>query len=172
MAQPPMDDLEEQLALLSLLQHWQNSVAERLLQTVTPPHILTASSDSTLPAEPEWLTAQQRPSLTITVPSSINRAGSIGAELTGDLPSPSSTSCCSLPSGGSSVQSFSSSQHGYGIQRRRQALQKKTKHTPRGRKPALSMSKISENGPPESHHAGHNPASMPPSTHTPCDNSS
>ena len=100
MAQPPMDDLEEQLALLALLQHWQNSVAERLMQTVTPPHILTASSDSTLPAEPEWLTAQQRPSLTITVPSSINRAGSIGTELAVDLPSPSS-SCCGLPSGGS-----------------------------------------------------------------------
>ena len=127
MAQPPMADLEEQLALLSLLQQWQNSVAERLLQTVAPPHILTASGDSTSPAETEWQTAQ-RPSLTIcTMPSSIYRAGSIGAELAGgDLPSPSSSSSCSLPSGGASVQSFSSSQHGSGSRRRRQALQQKT----------------------------------------------
>ena len=127
MAQPPMADLEEQLELLSLLQQWQNIVTQQLLQTVAPPHIPKASFDSTSAAAPEWITTQ-RPSLTIcTVPSLINRAGSVGGELAGDLPSPSSSSTCgSLPSGGSSVQSISSSQHGNGSRRRRQALQQKT----------------------------------------------
>ena len=122
----PMDDLEEQLALLSLLQQWQNSVTQKLLQTVAPPHILAVSFDSTSAAAPEWHTAQ-RPYLAVcTMPSLINRAGSIGAELAGDLPSPSSSSSSSLPSGGSSVQSFSTSKHESGSRRRRQALQQKT----------------------------------------------
>ena len=54
MAQPPMDDLEEQLALLALLQHWQNSVAERLLQTIAPPTSSQRVVTAIILIQPAW----------------------------------------------------------------------------------------------------------------------